>query len=651
MNVWIYHNSHEVYYRNPFGAVSCDERVILSLTIEIEEEAHSIFLRLWKHGREEEKIPMRLREGHGNKKTYQVEINVPSVQGLLWYYFIIGIKDKTYYYGNNYDQLGGIGEIYEHEPPSYQITVYKRNLVTPNWFKDAVMYQIFVDRFCNGYEAGQVLNPKEHCIIYPHWDATPQYGKCPETGKTVCYDFFGGNLLGVIKKLPYLKELGIRVIYFNPIFEAASNHKYDTGDYKKIDPMFGDHGVFQELCKKAQEMGISIILDGVFSHTGSNSRYFNRDGQYPSLGAYQSKDSPYYSWYRFTHFPNEYDCWWGIDTLPNVNELDPSYQEYIITGEDSVIKHWMRMGAKGWRLDVVDELPPEFIKKIRSVMKHLDPESILIGEVWEDATNKVSYGQMREYLLGEELDSVMNYPFRNIWLEYLLGKRDARSTHLRLMNLFENYPLHHFYSTMNLISSHDVSRALTVLSDAPPEDMLSREEQAKVQLSEIQLERGLARLKLLSLLQMTFPGVPCIYYGDEVGMHGYRDPLNRGTYPWGKENSDLLAWYKKLIALRNEYEVLRTGLWRPIYMQGQIYGYLRVIKQGKDVFNRPAKNHVALVLVNPGRESAVEVSIPLKNWCNGTMMDLLQVDKTYKIENGLLHVKLEPLQGTLLIDR
>lgn len=647
---WIFHDSHDASFRSPFGAVPCHEKIALAIEIYSQDPPDNVVLRLWKYGREEEKIPMQQVAASGEKKLYRAAIYAPPRQGLLWYYFIIERAGRTYYYGNNPSNLGGVGQIYDYEPTSYQVTVYKEDSATPHWFKDAVMYQIFVDRFCNGHEEGKILNPKQHSVIYPRWDAVPQYGKDPVTGKTVCFDIFGGNLLGVLKKLPYLKELGISVIYLNPIFEASSSHKYDTGDYKRIDPMFGNNQLFKELCAKAREMGISIILDGVFSHTGSDSVYFNREGNYPSLGAYQSKDSPYYSWYRFIEHPHKYDCWWGIDTLPNVNELNPSYQEFIITGDSSVIKYWMKMGAKGWRLDVVDELPDEFVKKIRAVMKQEDPESVLIGEVWEDASNKVSYGIMREYLLGEELDSVMNYPFRSIWLDFMTGGRNAHETHLRLMSLYENYPLQHFYSTMNLIGSHDVVRALTILSGAPAEETMSKEEQARIRLSEEQKRIGTARLKLLSLIQMTFPGVPCIYYGDEAGMHGYKDPLNRATYPWGKENRELLDWYKKVIGYRNRYDVLKTGRWLPIYAQGQVYGYLRIIDQGKDVFNRPKKDNIAFVVINAHPEREANLSVNLGRWCSGSLLDLLQEGREYPVQDGFLHLSLGPLEGKLLMD-
>lgn len=649
-NSWIFHDSHSNLFRSPFGAVPCHTKLSLALEIIGPEEIQEVVLRLWTQNQQEERVLMQLQEPKGEKNIYRATITVSGKPGLLWYYFIIVQNGKIYYYGNNQRNLGGVGQMYDHEPPSYQVTVYKEDAATPHWYKESVMYQIFVDRFCNGYDEGKILNLKKHCVVYNNWNAIPEYRKDPVTGKTVCYDIFGGNLLGVIKKLPYLKELGISVIYLNPIFEAASNHKYDTGDYKKIDPMFGDNELFKELCAKAKEMGIYIILDGVFSHTGSDSIYFNREGNYPSLGAYQSKDSPYYSWYRFIDFPKEYDCWWGIDTLPNVNEMEPSYQEFIITGTDSVIKYWMKQGAKGWRLDVADELPEEFIKKIRSVMKRLDSDSVLIGEVWEDASNKVSYGQMREYLLGEELDSVMNYPFRSIWLDFLVSKSDARETHLRLMSLYENYPLQHFYSTMNLIGSHDEVRALTILSGAPPEENLSYEEKINFKLREEQQKVGIARLKLLALIQMTFPGVPCIYYGDEVGLTGYRDPLNRATFPWGQENQEILQWYKKVIALRNRYVVLQTGQWIPVWTQGSVYAYIRKIELGKDVFGRPQRDQRALIAVNSDPVKSTSLSINMGEQASGIFKNWLQPGEQYSIREGLLQLSLAPLEGKLLID-
>ena len=645
---WLIHDSHQAFYRHPFGAVKCGERIILRIEINSTQPANAVTLRIWKDNSIEEKITMYVTQLIGSKQIYQAEINAPSRPGWLWYYFIIKIGDKTYYYGNNSENLGGLGGIYHHQPPSYQITVYSKSTSTPNWFKDAVMYQIFVDRFYNGHHDGQLLNPKKHCILYSDWHEKPYYRKDPATGKTVCFDFYGGNLLGVIKKLPFLKDLGINVIYFNPIFEAASNHKYDTGDYKKIDSMYGNNELFKRLCATAKELGIYIILDGVFSHTGSDSIYFNKYGRYPELGAYQSPQSPYYSWYKFKHYPDNYECWWGVDTLPNVNEMDPSYQDFIIYNQDSVLRYWIDMGAKGWRLDVVDELPDQFVKGIRQVMKERDQDSVLIGEVWEDASRKVSYGQMRQYLMGDELDSAMNYPFRNALLDYLLGNGDAYQTNRLLMSLYENYPKEHFYSTMNLVGTHDVPRVLTILGEAPPADTLTHEEQKCFLLSSPQKALAVGRLKLLSLVQMTFPGVPCIYYGDEAGVEGYGDPYCRGTYPWDNKNQELFSWYKKIVNIRNQYAVLRTGQWLPIYAHQDVYCFLRIIENERDVFKQARPSNVAVTIINRSVEKEYPLMLDLGKWCQDKMFDLIN-NKTMYLENGKLSVLVPPLSGTLLI--
>ena len=368
---WIYHNSHDGFYRSPFGAVTCNQEVILK--IEVLKPVDKVILRLWKDG-SEELMEMRLVEIQGTKRNYEIKIKAPAKPIQLWYFFIIYLEGKKYYYGN-FTNYGGIGLTQEWEPPSYQITVFEERATTPQWFKESIMYQIFVDRFFNGNEDKKIINKKEnkYDYHYPAWeeDVKP-YRINKKTGEIKGFDIYGGNLLGVIKKLPYLKELGINILYLNPIFEAPSNHKYDTADYKKIDPMFGDNETFKTLCLKAKELGINIILDGVFSHTGSDSIYFNKEGTYDSLGAFQSDESPYYSWYSFQKHCDEYHCWWGIDTLPNVNEMDPSYRNFIIHDDNSVIKYWLKMGAKGWRLDVADELPDEFIKEIRSAMKGID---------------------------------------------------------------------------------------------------------------------------------------------------------------------------------------------------------------------------------------------------------------------------------------
>lgn len=647
---WVYHDSHLKKFRSPFGAVSCHQTVVLRLHTPATEIYQSVVLRLWRDGQGEQTINMTAVRKTGTTIVYEAAVAAAG-PGIIWYYFKLNTGNETLYYGNNPAMLGGAGKLYRQEPPSYQITVYKEDGVTPDWFKDAIMYQIMPDRFYNSNPDGRVMNAKKGSMIHSHWDDIPFYIRESDTGRIMAYDFFGGNLRGIIAKLPYLKELGVTVIYLNPVFESPSNHRYDTADYHNIDAMLGDNEVFSLLCGEAQKFGISVFLDGVFSHTGSDSIYFNREGRYPSLGAYQSRHSPYYKWYRFRKWPSEYECWWGIDTLPNVDESEPSYRDFAVTGADSVAKYWLKQGAKGWRLDVADELPDGFIKEFRRSIKSVDPDSVLIGEVWEDASHKVSYGNLRPYLCGEELDSAMNYPFRSIVLDFMTGVRDAAATHHALLSLCENYPAHNFYAMMNLVGSHDVPRVLTLLGEAPPADTLSSGEQARYRLPAEKKRLAVARLKLVSLWQMTFPGVPCIYYGDEAGAEGYKDPYNRGTYPWEHQNRELLQWYQKLAGLRHEYDMLKTGAWHLLQANGDSYAYVRCIANGKDVFGRAKQDGVALVFLNRSKDTAAELAVDVGQWCAGPLVDVLYGGEPLTPAGGMLSIRLQPLEGKLYIEK
>ena len=633
----IFHDSQADFYRSPFGAVSSRQDILLRLEVDKKIQTKKVTLRLWQDGAGEKKLPMELFEKRANGAIYQVRFSAPKKPCLLWYYFIVDDGSSLLYYGNQPDTLGGMGQVYREEPPSYQITVYKEGAVTPDWFKESVMYQIFPDRFYRG--TPEILSPKPGSLLHSHWENTPYYVRDVDTKRIVAYDFFGGNLQGIMEKLSYLKELGIRVVYLNPIFLSPSNHRYDTADYKNIDPMLGDNETFAALCAKAREMGISILLDGVFSHTGSDSIYFNREGTYPAVGAFQSEESPYYKWFRFREHPHEYECWWGIDTLPNVEEMEPSYVDYIIEGKDSVIRHWLKLGAKGWRLDVADELPDAFIQKIYKVMKETDEESVLIGEVWEDASRKSSYGQLRQYLQGEELDSVMNYPFRDVTLAFILNQADAQQTHRALMSLYENYPKENFYAMMNLVGTHDVPRILTLLGQAPEPDSMPVGEQAKYKLPPARRRLAIDRLKLLSLWQMTFPGVPCIYYGDEAGLEGYKDPFNRGTYPWGREDQEIQGWYKKVIALRNESVLFTKGDFVSLPLHTFVYGYTRSLE-----------GSTAMVLLNSSVDETVTVDIHVRPWFHGTVVEALHGEEC-NVCQGKLQVTLRPLEGKVFLQK
>ncbi|MDR1702740.1 MAG: 4-alpha-glucanotransferase, partial [Sporomusaceae bacterium] len=653
---WVAHNSHDLYYRYPFGAVASDTEITIRLSVNTEfaeskSLPESVSLRLWAEGQGETLLTMAFfKKDIYGLSWYEAFFTAPAEPGLVWYYFIIEQNEEIFYYGNNALEQGGRGELRSAEPPSYQISVYRRGSATPAWLKNAIIYQIFPDRFANGHS--HFLNPSPRSLLHSAWDDKPVYARDMETGAILAYDFFGGNLLGVIQKLPYLQELGINTIYFNPIFTSVSNHKYDTADYKNIDPAFGDNALFHELCAKAKEMGIAVILDGVFSHTGSDSIYFNKYGNFPAIGACQSPKSPYYPWYRFSSYPDEYQSWWGIGTMPNVEETEPSYLDYMIRGKDSVVKHWNKLGAQGWRLDVADELPSLFLKTLRQTLKAENPEAVIIGEVWEDASRKVSYGELRQYFDGDHLDAVMNYPFRKALLDFLLGYQNAEATGRVLLSLYENYPKENFYANMNIIGSHDVPRILTLLGGAPEETAQSRLSVHNYKLPPAAKKLAVERLKMAVAWQMTFPGAPCVYYGDEAGSEGYSDPYNRGTYPWGKENQELLAWYKKLIDLRNTYPILRTGEWIPFLADGDMYAYLRQIKGGQDVFGTLAADNTALVIFNRSQKSAASLKVNISEWVNDQdfLFDPLDENKKIPLQtDGTLQLEIKPLSVQVLI--
>ena len=536
-------------------------------------------------------FPMEL----SGENMYECTLKTPDTPSLLFYFFIAETETERVYYANNSLALGGKGETYSSVPDKcFQITVYDKSFRTPDFMKNAVVYQIFPDRFYRGKET-PFHGIKRNWGEEPYW-YTEQFGE-----KYLSNDFFGGNFDGIIKKIPYLKDLGITAVYLNPISKAFSNHRYDTGDYETPDETLGTTEDFCDLCNEAKNHGIKIILDGVYSHTGSDSKYFNKDGNYKSIGAYQSKDSPYYSWYNFEKHPDKYDSWWGFETLPNVNELDNAYTDYILENENSVINKWIQRGASGFRLDVADELPDEFIKKFRKALKKADPEALLIGEVWEDASNKVSYGVQREFLLGNELDSVMNYVFREAVLSYLTGC-DGKLFIMKLSSLFENYPKEALYTAMNLLSSHDVPRAMTVLSGAPDFRSMTRKQQHDYEINPIDMHFAERRMVLAICLQMTLPGMPTVYYGDEIGLTGYADPFNRRCMDWKKDGGVLLNQTKLFTDLRHKNSSLRTGLCRFIYEKDGVIAFIRYSENGKDAFGNPVTDGSVIVVVNPNDE-------------------------------------------------
>lgn len=547
----IFHNSQDIRYREPFGAVTSGTRVSLYLYIREEQIPEKCFLRLWD-GKTEEIIQMFDVDNSGFYKCSFEAENNPTP---LWYYFIIDYPDETIFYGNNEKSLGGPGSVYKDQPPSYQITVYKKQFKTPSWFPKGPVYHIFVDRFSR---SDKYSNTQKYKRYHEDWYEQPCH--LPSDGEEKYFpdDFFGGNLQGIIDKLGYIHGLGATSIYLSPIFESRSNHKYDTADYSMIDSSFGNEEIFKNLCKEAASLGIRIILDGVFSHTGDDSIYFNKYKNYSSLGAYNSMESEYYPWYTFEEYPDTYKCWWDVVSMPTIDKECVSFRDYICSS-DGIASKWLKAGASGWRLDVADELPMDFLKLLRKTVKDAKGDSLLMGEVWEDASNKVSYGNLRNYCYGDTLDSVMNYPIREALIDFILGRIDSIEAISILNSQLENYPAEFLHENMNLLGSHDRARLRTILSGAPPADSMTRNEQAYYVPDEAEAQYASARTMALASMMFIMPGVPHIYYGDEAGLEGMADPFNRKCYPWGREDMQLLEFFKRISSFRKDNEVLISG--------------------------------------------------------------------------------------------
>ena len=577
----IFHNSQDIKYRSPFGAVKTNTSVTLRLDVASSLNAVSVYLYTNNDG-EENFIKMQ------KKELYEATVVMPHKPCLFWYCFLVETPERKIWYINS-DGLGGVGGCSDNMDRAYQITVYDEKYNTPEWFCGRIMYQIFPDRFFGEHENGAIWKKRDEYIIHYNIYEPFSFNRHPFEDGPACNDFYGGNLKGIIKKLPYIKSLGAGVIYLNPIFDAYSNHKYDTANYMEIDPMFGNEDDFKELCSEAKKLDIRIILDGVFSHTGADSIYFNKYRNYGGGGAYNDINSPYRSWYQFG--ANGYESWWGCTNLPNVNEMNEDYLNYILRDENSVIKKWIRLGASGWRLDVADELPDEFIKILREEVKKVNPDAVVIGEVWEDASNKVAYDRQREYLLGDELDSVMNYPFRDNVTAFLMGYIGAEVMNRQFMSIMENYPVCTLYSLMNHIGTHDTMRIKSLFG------------QMGEDCRDAQLESGMEalatyRLRCAAFLQMTYVGVPSIYYGDEIGMQGGKDPYNRAPFSWRRIDTELLAEYQYLCGLRNKLDVLKRGHYKTLYAQGDVFAFARYFENGKDVFGKKTGNDFAVCAVN-----------------------------------------------------
>lgn len=599
----LYHHSRDPFYRSPAGALPGGSTLRLRLLAGEGIPEGQGFLRLWTD--HELRLPLTCLGAWQGAFLYEVTLEVPLTPVLLWYRFEWDLTaGGQWVLGNAADGLGGEGLLGSYE--SFQITVYDPAFAPPPWLREGVMYQAMVDRFCP-QPAGGRPHPKEGTVLHEDWYEPPYFVET-DNGDNLANDFYGGTLAGLSSKLPYLRALGVSVLYLNPVFEARSNHKYDVGDYHKIDPMFGSTGDFEALCRKALALGIRVLLDGVFSHVGADSRYFNREGRYDSLGAYQSELSPYAPWFTFASFPDEYVSWWGFDTLPEVSEMEPSYLDFTLEGSRAVVPYWLRKGASGWRLDVADELPMPYLRRLRAAAKAQKEDAVVLGEVWEDASHKIAYGEQRSYVLGDTLDSVMNYPLRDALIEWVLGSLPSEGFVRRVEAMGENYPKPFLYATMNLLGSHDRARILNVLGECTGEE-LPRSQRRGLTLSPAQLALARDRLLVLLRLLLSLPGIPCVFYGDEAGVQGAADPFCRGTYPWGREDRELLGEWQRLLNLRRGNGVLQTGELALFAPARDVLVVRREIRGGVDVFGQAKASGLMLLVANRAARDVV-LSIP-----------------------------------------
>jgi len=576
----ILYDSKNLKFKSPFGPIKQNESCSIAVLIPQNCKTTSVYLVLKNDEYKETARFLMTKQSEADiYEKYACEFSLDK-QGLYFYCFYIESEISGFWlYKQNFADTNM--EVGEH----WQLSVIPKDFCVPKEFCGKVMYQIFPDSFYKE-EILKAQNKLEPYYIYENTSKVPDF--LPnDQGEVLNNGFYGGNLKGIIKKLPYLKKLGVGVIYLNPIFKAFSNHRYDTCDYKKIDELLGTEEDFKLLCKKAHKLNIKIILDGVFSHTGNRSIYFDANGEF-NTGVCSNENSKYKNWFSLEE-NGEYTSWWGIKTLPCVNELSKEFLNYIIYDEDSVIAHWLNCGADGFRLDVADELPDEFILALRKRLKQINNKALLIGEVWEDASNKISYNKRREYFTAGELDSVMNYPVKNAIIDFVKGEDDGNAFMQTVMTILENYPKSVVGSLMNMLSTHDTVRILTELNN---KQIDNKNERALYKMSKAELEAAIKKLKVASFLQFMLPGMPSIYYGDEIGTEGYEDPFCRGYFDWTRlENNSLLEFFRALCGIKNKYEPIKNGDISFIKNDGGVL-----------IFTRQYKNKKMQVAVNLSKE-------------------------------------------------
>ena len=566
---FLYYNSRSPSFKRPFGALKAGEQAEFRLRLPKDASSSNPRMLLFRADAWDapQVIPLALHQIRVSCNYYSCTISLPTPQ-LAFYCFEVDCGGRAQRILRGAD---GLGVMFDGTAQLWQLTIYDAGFQTPDFLKGGLIYQIFPDRFCfSGEQKNEIPLGR---TLHQNWDEMPEYLPNAQ-GEITNSDYFCGDLSGVLSKLDYLADLGVTCIYFNPVFEAHSSHRYNTADYMNVDPLLGTEEDLSHLCQEAKKRGISIVLDGVFSHTGDDSVYFNRLNRYPGVGAYNSQQSPYYNWYEFKKWPDEYAAWWGFITLPNVRETNPEYLEFIC-GENGVLRHWLSLGVAGFRLDVADELPDEFLDALTRCVKEYDSQAIVLGEVWEDASNKVAYGVRRRYFLGQQLDSVMNYPFRDAILSFVRYGHGGNLVDT-VLSILENYPQPVVNVLMNCLSTHDVERAITWLVGEPLNGRDRKWQMAHHHLNPDTLAQGKRLFLLASVLQFFLPGVPSLYYGDEAGMTGYRDPFNRCTFPWGSMDQALHRAIQAISGTRAKHrKLLADAEFLPVCSDDNVIAFLR----------------------------------------------------------------------------
>lgn len=515
-------------------------------------------LSLAPDGGRREYIPMEYGGIMDGRDMFFVNVTLPA--GLYYFTYELNTALGKRYVSSAGDEQDG--QLYENEDycSRFQLMLCREDISEKCSLHGSCMYHIFVDRF----KKTEKFRLRPGAKFEPDWDGgIPEYGNYP--GDSIENNtFFGGDLYGIAEKLPYIRSLGADIIYLSPIFTAYSNHRYDTADYTRVEPAIGGEEGLACLIERAKALGIRLVLDGVFNHVGKESVYFG-GRLYGGSGATDTPDSPYRDWFYFNSYPDDYECWWGVKVLPKLKSDHPEVQK-LISGHGGVIDTRIKMGVSGFRLDVADELCDGMLDSIKARSLAADPDSFIIGEVWEDASNKTAYGKRRSYFINGQLDSVMNYPLRDGVISFVKGC-DAEGFAGILTVLMRHYPKRVLFGLMNFLGTHDTERILTVLAGEPaggrPGDILK-----DLRLTDEQYERGRNMLDMAFALLCLCPGVPCVYYGDEAGCQGYRDPFCRMPFPWGNEDMRIFESFQKTLKYRSDHPAVKYGDTEILYAGG-----------------------------------------------------------------------------------